>query len=146
MTPAAYTAAAIWAGWFTIRLIFAFARMTLRRWATRDLDMRRGAIPGDVRRRVCRGPIAGWPRLCRSCWHRVGRECGHLIRWADGGPDVPSNMVPQCRACNARSSSRTTFPALVRWAVPWVGWRFPVPTPVIAAVAVYVSTRQLVRG
>ena len=134
---------AIWASWFAVRLAQVCVLVVSRRVARHELGMERGAIPSDVRQRVCRGPVFGAPRLCRSCWHRIGHECGHLIRWVDGGPDIPSNMVPQCRSCNAKTSGRTTMTGVVRWATPWVGWRFPIPTPALSAAALWVAFGRL---
>lgn len=84
-------------------------------------------------------------RRCRKCWWRVARQADHLIPAARGGHNDASNGAPLCRACNRGKSDRLELWAVARWVTPWVGWSFPVPTPVMLAAAIVVAA-VLTRG
>ena len=131
----------VWAVGLVVRLAAVVVRKVTRRGVT-GMGFARGQMGSGVGRFVCRGPVLGWPRLCRTCWFRFGCQRGHLVAWQDGGADVSGNMVPQCGPCNQKQGSRTPWWAWVRWVVPWLPWWFPVPTPLLVVVVVFwVSTK-----
>ena len=77
--------------------------------------------------------------------HSLGQAVVRRVPAARGGHNDASNGAPLCRACNRGKSDRLEVWAVARWVTPWVGWSFPVPTPVMLAAAIVVAA-VLTRG
>ena len=139
---------AVWVGWLVARLLLLWSRVA-RQGVARAVAPGRPTLrlefPPSVWLEIMEGPRLGWRRRCRKCWWRVARQADHLIPAARGGHNDASNGAPLCRACNRGKSDRLELWAVLRWVTPWVGWSFPVPTPVMLAAAIVVVA-VLTRG
>ena len=151
MTPwqaAVGVVGAVWVGWLVARLLLLWSRVARQGMARAVAPGRptlRLEFPPSVWLEIMEGPRLGWRRRCRKCWWRVARQADHLIPAARGGHNDASNGAPLCRACNRGKSDRLEVWAVARWVTPWVGWSFPVPTPVMLAAAIVVVA-VLMRG
>lgn len=101
--------------------------------AVKVLGGGRAPMTHDDGKGVVFGPVFGWRRLCRTCWVRKARHRGHIIPDSWGGQEANFNFIPQCARCNIGLGARIPRFGLLRWLTPWVGWRFPIPTPLIVA-------------
>lgn len=139
------TALGVWLAVISVR----FAAVRVRKWRRRHIvrtDMGPGTGPN-----VVRGPLLANNRYrflrmfsrrrCRRCWWRLARERGHMLAWSEGGADENHNFVPLCSACNTWQGKRTPWWQWLRILTPWVGWRFPIPTPLMVGVAVWFLLR-----
>ena len=141
MTPQATIAALFagtWAAWAGARFVALRVRRRRRKIAQAIAVGKpaiRNEFPRAVRDEILNGPLRGWRRLCRKCWRRRSDVPDHLISSAEGGGNKADNGAPVCTGCNGAKSSRHELWAVLRWVTPWVGWRWPVPTPVMLAVA-----------
>ena len=127
--------AAVWLVVISVRFVAVKVRKRARRHVVRE---RMAAEAGP---NVLHGPLMGVRRRCRRCWWRLARERGHMLAWSEGGADENHNFVPLCHVCNQGQGARTPWWQWLRILTPWVGWRFPVPTPLMVVVAVWVFLR-----
>lgn len=140
-----------WAAWVAGRTVMLGVRAGTQRGATR---LARTVSPGasslrddftpDEREQVLAGPVMGWSRLCRRCWRRRATQADHLIPARLGGPGTVANAAPLCGRCNRMKGARVEWWAVARWLLPSVGWRCPIPGPLLAAtvtVAVILTMR-----
>jgi 5-methylcytosine-specific restriction endonuclease McrA len=42
---------------------------------------------------------------CVQCGDRTGLQAHHVIRRAEGGPDVPENLIALCVSCHGRETA-----------------------------------------
>lgn len=54
---------------------------------------------------------------CTYCGTDADREIDHRIPMAEGGPNVPSNLVPSCHSCNSAKSNGTSP---TQWSIRWL--------------------------
>ena len=129
------TVLAVWVAVISVR----FAAVKVRKW--RRAGVARPRMDAEAGPNVLRGPLMGVRRRCRRCWWRLARERGHMLAWSEGGADENHNFVPLCHVCNQAQGARTPWWQWLRILTPWVGWRFPVPTPLMVGVAVWFLLR-----
>lgn len=151
MTPQATVGAVVagaWAVWAGARVAVLPVRRGRRRVAQAVAVGRpsiRNEFPREVRHEILHGPLLGWRRRCRKCWVRPAREADHLVSSERGGSNDAGNGAPLCRSCNRGKGAGHELWAVARWVTPWVGWSFPIPTPVMLAAAIVVVA-VLTRG
>ena len=140
MTPQATIGALIvgtwatWAGARTVGLWWSSTRQSAARLLAPGRPALRLNFDQATRHEILHGR-SGLRRMCRRCWWRRATQVDHLIPASRGGSNSACNGAPLCRACNAAKSDRLVWWAVLRWVTPWVGRRWPVPTPVMLAVA-----------
>ena len=87
---------------------------------------------GDIRLSGCAN--CGQPYGDTDPYRRIERD--HIVAWANGGTDDPSNLMPLCGTCN-RFKNKWTLeqlqdPASIPWPLDfdwdtgeWIDWRLP---------------------
>lgn len=83
-----------------------------RKWRAANPELSRSMVVAAQARRRILGPIdtklVAWLRKqpCVDCGATEMIEVGHVIPVKLGGTNDPDNLIPQCRSCNRRLSSR----------------------------------------
>lgn len=140
----ALIAAGAWLSWLVVQAVIVAATLVRRRViGALALGGVREPIPDGVRSRVLRTP-SGRRRVCRSCWRRLAVHAGHIWPYRLGGLNSGGMLIPQCERCNLSQGSRVTVPQLWRLLMPGLGWRNPVPGPVLLGLLVAVGVWWMV--
>lgn len=130
------TIVGLWLVWTVIHLVLVAVTFTRRRLVNGiAAGQVREPIPAKVRQRVLNTPF-GNRRRCRSCWVRKAEHTGHIVPYKFGGLNRDVHLMPQCERCNLGQGDRVTVTQLLRVLLPGVGWRSPVPVPVLVLLVV----------